>query len=207
MEGWIAKWYTKVRANDPDLPRAVRQVSEHTPSGGMVLEVAPGPGHLAVELAKLGRFHVTGLDISRSFVQIAQAKAAAAGVTADFRLGNASAMPFADNSFDFIICRAAFKNFTQPVEAIAEMHRVLKPGGKALIADLRRDASRAQIDAHVRELGLKPFDAWMTRWTFRLMLLKNAYTADEVRQMAAQTPFGGCRIDEDAVGMEIWLEK
>jgi ubiquinone/menaquinone biosynthesis C-methylase UbiE len=38
-------------------------------------------------------------------------------------------MPFPAESFDLILCRAAFKNFSRPVEAIDEMHRVLKPAG------------------------------------------------------------------------------
>jgi ubiquinone/menaquinone biosynthesis C-methylase UbiE len=207
MEGIIAKWYTKVRGRDADLARAVRQVSENVPPGGEVLEVAPGPGFLAVELAKLGKFHVTGLDISKSFVQIAQAKAAEAGVTVDFQLGNASAMPFTAAGFDFIICRAAFKNFTQPVEAIREMHRVLKPGGKALIADLRRDATPEQIEAEVGSMGLSRTNAFLTRLIFRTFLLKNAYSPDQIRQMAAQTEFAACTIDEIGIGMEIWLQK
>ena len=55
-------------------------------------------------------------------------------------------------SFDLIICRAAFKNFSEPLQALHEMHRVLKPGGKALIMDLRRDASLEDIKTHGLEL-------------------------------------------------------
>lgn len=54
----------------------------------------------------------------------------------DFRQGDAARMPFEDETFDFIICRAAFKNFAQPITALDEMNRVLKTGGKALILDL-----------------------------------------------------------------------
>ena len=107
---------------------------------------------------------MTGLDISKTFVEIAQANARQANVSVDFRLGNASDMPFADETFNFIICTAAFKNFTQPVQAIAEMQRVLKPGGKALIVDLRRDASRADVDRMVREMDLNWLNALFTRW-------------------------------------------
>jgi ubiquinone/menaquinone biosynthesis C-methylase UbiE len=207
MEGFIAKWYTKIRTRDEAIPLAVATVSENTPAAGQVLEVAPGPGYLAIELAKLGKFQVTGLDISKSFVEIAQAKAKEAGVAVDFRLGNASAMPFAAETFDFIICRAAFKNFTEPVQALREMHRVLKPGGKALIEDLRGDASMEEIAAHVHQMGLNRLNTWLTNWSFKTMLLKNAYTATEIRRMVAQTSFAGCEIREDEIGMVIWLEK
>src|SRR5205823_574985 len=134
-------------------------------------------------------------------------KAKAAGVVVDFRQGNASDMPLDADSFDFVVCRAAFKNFTEPVQAIREMHRVLKPGGTALISDLRRDASRADVDAYVNSLGLSRINTLLTKWTFRLMLLKNAYAPEDIRRFVSQTSFAGCEIREDTIGMEIWLKK
>ena len=207
MEGPIAKWYTKVRERDQELGTVVRQVSEILPAGTRILEVAPGPGYLAIELARIGNYQVVGLDISKSFVQIAQAKATEAGVAVDFRHGNAANMPFDAASFDLIICRAAFKNFTEPIQALNEMHRVLKPGGKALIMDLRRDASREDIKTHVNSLDLSWINTLITKWTFKLFLLKNAYTSGDIRQLVSQTRFARHDIREDAVGMTIWLEK
>ncbi len=87
------------------------------------------------------------------------------------------------------------------------MHRVLKPGGKALIVDLRHDASRADVDRMVKEMGLNRLNSFMTRWAFHLMLLKTAYTPDEIRQFVAQTKFRQCDIRTSAVGMDIWLAK
>jgi ubiquinone/menaquinone biosynthesis C-methylase UbiE len=207
MEGIIAKWYNKTARRDAEFKALAGKVSKTIPAGSHVLEVAPGPGFLSIELAQSGKYQVTGLDISRTFVEIARSNARQAGVQIDFRLGNASDMPFADETFNFIICTAAFKNFTQPVQAIAEMYRVLTPGGQALIADLRRDASRADVDLLVREMNLNRVNAWLTRSAFRAMLLKTAYTADEIRRFAAQTPFRQCDIQTNAVGMEIWLTK
>src|SRR5215208_5415377 len=94
MEGLIARWYTTIREGDAELESVVRQVSDMLPAGGRVLEVAPGPGYLAIELARLGSYQVVGLDISASFVQIACAKAKQAGVAAEFYQGNAAQMPF-----------------------------------------------------------------------------------------------------------------
>ena len=207
MEGPIAKWYTKVRERDQELGTVVRQVSAIIPAGSRILEVAPGPGYLAVELAKIGKYQIVGLDISKSFVEIAQAKAKEADAAVDFRHGNASNMPFGADSFDLIICRAAFKNFTEPIQALHEMHRVLKPGGKALIMDLRRDASQEDIRTHVNSLDLNWINTLITKWTFKLFLLKNAYTSGGIRQLVSQTSFARHDIREDAVGMEIWLEK
>jgi ubiquinone/menaquinone biosynthesis C-methylase UbiE len=207
MEGPIARWYAKNARRDAEFKTWVKRVNEAIPVGSDVLEVAPGPGFLSIELARSGKYHVTGLDISKTFVEIAQANARQASVSVDFRLGNASDMPFADESFNFSICTAAFKNFTQPVRAIAEMQRVLKPGGKALIVDLRRDASRMDVYRLVDEMHLNALNSLFTRWSFRFMLLKNAYTPDEIRKMVAQTPFKHCEIRTDNIGMEIWLSK
>ena len=133
MEGPIASWYTRLTFKDLQRHKLMAaQLAPKIPVGGHVLEIAPGPGYFCIELSKLGNYQITGLDISKSFVAIAQEKAATAGVKVDFRQGNASAMPFEDQSFDFTFCQAAFKNFTQPVEAIAEMYRVLRPGGTSL---------------------------------------------------------------------------
>jgi len=207
MEGFIARWYNKTARRDTEFKALVAKVNDTVPAGGHVLEVAPGPGFLSIELVRTGKYQVTGLDISKTFVEIAQANARDANVSIDFRHGNASAMPLADGTFNFIICTAAFKNFTQPVQAIAEMYRVLKPGGQALIVDLRRDASRADVDQMVREMNLNRVNAFMTRSSFHVMLLKTAYTPDEIRRFAAQTPFRQCDIHTNTVGMEIWLTK
>ena len=136
--------------------------------------MAPGPGYLAIELAKLGRFQVVGLDISKTFVAMATANAREAGVQVEFHLGNASSMPFDPDSFDLIVCRAAFKNFSEPVRALTEMHRVLKSGGKAFIIDLRPDASPADIAADVAEMKLGWLNALITRLT--LHWLRGALT-------------------------------
>jgi len=206
MEGLIARWYTKIRQNDEELAALVRRVNDILPAGSRVLEVAPGPGYLAIELAKRG-YHVVGLDISASFVQIARAKAKEAAIAVDFQRGNASAMPLDGDSFDFVVCRAAFKNFTEPARAIEEMYRVLKPGRKALIVDLRGDASSEDISTAIKGMRLNGINTLLTKWTFKHVLLKNAYTSEDIRRMVAQTRFARADIHEDSIGMEIWLEK
>jgi ubiquinone/menaquinone biosynthesis C-methylase UbiE len=208
MEGWMARWYTRTRSNDmEDFRRQARSVAAHLRRGCDVLEVAPGPGFFAVELAKSGDFKITGLDISRTLVDIAAGNAREAGVKVDFRLGNASAMPFADASFDFIYCSAAFKNFTQPVKALDEMQRVLRPGGEAVIADLRKDASTDEINTYVSQSGRSGFDAWLTKMIFRFMLVKRAYTKEDFIRMAQESHFGSCRIEIGPIGFEVRFTK
>ncbi len=208
MEGAIATWYAKTTLKDVRRHKMMaEQMVKKIPAGGRVLEIAPGPGYFCIELAKLGKFQITGLDISRSFVEMAGKNAAKAGVKAEFRQGDAAAMPFENGSFDFTFCQAAFKNFSRPVQAIAEMYRVLRPNGLAVIVDLRRDASQAEIDQEIEKMGLGRVDRWMTRWTFQRMLLKSAYRAEEMKAFVRQTPFGECKIETSGIGFTVWMEK
>jgi hypothetical protein len=87
------------------------------------------------------------------------------------------------------------------------MHRVLKPGGKSLIYDLRPDASREAIAAEVKRMGLSRINAWTTKLIFKYMLLKRAYSQQQFRDMASQTPFHTCQIDEDPIGLGVSLVK
>jgi ubiquinone/menaquinone biosynthesis C-methylase UbiE len=208
MEGPIATWYAKNTAGDIRAHRKVAEaVAEQVPLGGSLLEIAPGPGYLAIELARRGTFTVTGLDISASFVWMASENARRAGVSIDFRRGDAARMPIPDESFDFVVCRAAFKNFADPIGALDEIHRVLRPGGRASIIDLRKDAAREEIDAEVRGMRLSPLNAFLTRWTFRLLLLRSAYSYDALERMVARGRFGSGEIRPDGIGFELRLAK
>ena len=208
MEGFVAKWYASNTQKAMDDFRALaRRAAEELAPGSAALEIAPGPGYFAIELAKRGAYRVTGLDISKTFVEMARAKAAEAKVNVEFRLGNALAMPFADETFDFTLCRAAFKNFSEPVRALEEMYRVLKPGGRAVIIDLRKDAPQEAIDQMVDGMSLSRFSAWTTRLTFRCMLLKRAYTRAQFEEMIARTRFSKVAIEESPTGLEITLTR
>ena len=208
MEGWLARWYARTRRTDmEDFRRQAAAVAARCVGRRDILEVAPGPGYFAVELAQLGDFRITGLDISRSFVQIAAANAAKAKVRIDFRQGNAAEMPFADAAFDFVYCSAAFKNFAEPVKALDEMHRVLRDGGEVVIVDLRKDVKMEEIDTYLRQSGRTMFDAWMTKQIFRRLLIKRAYTQEAFERMAAQSRFGECLIKLEPIGLEVRLSK
>jgi len=208
MEGMVAKWYTTNTGKSLDeFAKLARRIAKQLPSGSMVLEVAPGPGYFCIELSKLGGYSITGLDISHTFVEIASKKAAEAGVQVDFRQGNASSMPFTNDTFNFLLCRAAFKNFAQPVRALQEMCRVLKPGGRGLIIDLRKDASMESINHEVEGMGLGAVNKVLTKLAFRTMLLKSAYTRPQFHQILSQADFRNVDIQEAGIGFEISMTK
>ena len=207
MEGMVAKWYATNTGATDAFTKLATQIASQLPHGSTVLEVAPGPGYFCIELAKLGPYSITGLDISHTFVEIANKKAAEAGVDVDFRQGNASKMPFPNDTFDFLLCRAAFKNFGQPVRALEEMYRVLKPGGRALIIDLSRDASPESMNHHVDTMGLSTVNTVLTKLIFRLSLRKSAYTRQQFQQMVEQAKFRNVDIREVDIQFEIFMTK
>jgi len=206
MEGFIASWYARQTAHDSEeFQRTARRIAAHLNSGSRVLEIAPGPGYLAIALARQTGGQVSGLDISHSFVRIARENARNAGVRVDFEHGDAADLPFSDNQFDFIVCRAAFKNFARPLVALNEMHRVLKAGGTALIIDLRKDFSPRAVNDYVKDRGL--FNAAIIKLTFHTMLKKRAYTRETMAELVSRSAFGQGEIRLDPIGFEAWLHK
>jgi ubiquinone/menaquinone biosynthesis C-methylase UbiE len=204
MEGAIAKWYARITKGDRGYASLADAIAARARPGARVLEVAPGPGYLAIELARRGLV-TSGVDISRTFVRIANDNARAAGVAVQFKEGNAAELPYPDGSFDFVVCRAAFKNFADPLGALNEAYRVLASGGQASIIDLRKECSPAEIQAEVASMRLSRLNALWTRATFRWFLLKNAYTAEAIQKLAAGSRFGGGELHNDGVGFELRL--
>ena len=208
MEGMVAKWYAANTAEVmTEYVALAHRIAGIVPQGSSILEVAPGPGYFCIELARLGSYAITGVDISHTFVKLAAKNATKSGVRVDFTQGSASNMPFPRERFDFLLCRAAFKNFAKPVAALKEMCRVLKPGGRGLIIDLRRDADPGEINRHVDGMGLSTVNRILTKLAFRTMLLKSAYSNKQFEAMLAQTQFSGVEINESGIGLEVWMTK
>jgi ubiquinone/menaquinone biosynthesis C-methylase UbiE len=208
MEGAVARWYAKVRGSGSQVEEYRTQAAQLTkglPAGAQVLEVAPGPGYLAVEIARLG-FQVTGLDISRTFVQIGTENARQAGVAVHFRQGDAAVMPFEADSFDLIVCQAAFKNFVYPASALDEMYRVLRKGGTAVIQDMSSEASHADITLEVQKMHLGWWGTFSTMATLE-MLKRRAYSPARFQRLVTESLFRSCKIQAGGIGLDIHLKK
>ena len=209
INGFMARWYDKNSRDHriEELRNYAKEAAKHVEQGGSILEVAPGPGYLAIELAKLGSYKIIGLDISKDFVDIAQANAKRAGVEIEFQQGNVANMPFSDNMFDFLICTAAFKNFKEPLKALSEMYRVLKPGAAALIIDMNGNVSNQQLDSLINEMNVKGIEALFMKLTFKHFLRRGAYSKDGFITLLSKTTFKKYDIKEIGIGFYIYLRK
>jgi ubiquinone/menaquinone biosynthesis C-methylase UbiE len=207
MEGFVAKWYAKIQKKSLGQYKSwAKLVNDNLTTDSNVLEIAPGPGYLSIELAKLGQYNITGLDISETFVKVASEKAVESGVRVDFRRSDAAYLPFPDEVFDFVICTSAFKNFPEPIKVLDEVFRVLKIGGKALIIDLRKDAPEREINEYINKMKLNVIDSFITKFSFK-MLLKSSYSKNDIQELITKTKFIKYRIVDEEMGFELWLEK
>lgn len=100
---------------------------------GEVLEVAVGTGRNLPFYPNSVR--LTGIDFSPAMLDIAATRAAEVGREIDLHEADAQALPFEDASFDTVVCTLGLCGFPDERAAIAEMHRVLRPGGTLLLLD------------------------------------------------------------------------
>ena len=206
VKGQKARDYDKLTREHRmgEIKRQAKEVATYIKDGDSVLEIAPGAGYLSIELSKLGKFNITGMDISHDLIEICKQNALEAGARdITFLQGNVSNMPFQANRFNFIICVLSFKNFKEPSKALEEMYRVLKPGGMALIMDLNRKASLQATKKIAENMGLKGIPAYIAGAIQR----SAAYSRDELETFIASTEFHNYEIRESNIGFSVYLKK
>lgn len=206
--GLTAKWYDKNtrKSRLAEMKSYADEVASHVCKNANVLEVAPGPGYLSIELAKMG-YNVTGVEISSDFVKIEKINAREANVKVDFKVGNASTLPCEVDFFHFVVCSAAFKNFKDPVSAMCEMYRVLKQGGTALIVDMNYDSTPEDINNEVKKTGMKGFDKYFVKFAFKTFLKQGAYTKEGFEAIIRETPFKNYKIKQEGMSLFVYLYK
>lgn len=115
-----------------------RVFRRHLPPGDRlrVLDLGTGLGYLAGVAARLGHDAV-GIDIAPRMIERAQERAAQLGLSIDLRVADVDALPFPDGSFDAVTERNVLWTMPDPPEALAEIARVLRPGGHLLLMESR----------------------------------------------------------------------
>jgi len=119
-----------------------------------LLDVATGPGSLALEATKLGMI-CTGVDLSPGMIQLAEKSNP--GIA--FRVADVEHLPFADASFDAVVCNFGLGHFPYPGASVAECVRVLKPGGRIALswwADPSKQRIQGLFREAITEIGAAP---------------------------------------------------
>jgi ubiquinone/menaquinone biosynthesis C-methylase UbiE len=132
--GFVAERYERVDADDYTHPTADALLEYARLTAGLtVLDVATGPGILARKIAPLvgEAGHVKGVDLSEDMVAVATRRAKEENLTnIAFEVMDAENMPLNANQFDRIVCSLGLMHFPTAEKAVAEIYRVLKPGGR-----------------------------------------------------------------------------
>jgi len=159
--------------------RIAADVAASVPDGGRVLEVGCGPGRLSIRLARQHGVDVTGLDLDPAMIERASANAERAMRPGDqrptFVVGDAASLPFPDATFDVVVSTLSMHHWADPQAGLAEIGRVLRPRGKALIWDFRRGFIPFHAEVpdpldHLHGGPLRVVSATPWRWPWTLTL-------------------------------------
>jgi ubiquinone/menaquinone biosynthesis C-methylase UbiE len=169
-------------------------------ASGSTLEVGSGPGFLGLDwLLRTKDTVLVGLDINPDMVEIAvhHARELGLGDRARHLLGSAAALPFEDNSYDAVFTSHSLHEWLDPGLVFAEMWRVLKPGGRVFVSDLRRD-----ISPKTRNFLEHCMTSELVRESLRASI-GAAYTRAEVAAILATAELADLAVTETGLGLRV----
>jgi ubiquinone/menaquinone biosynthesis C-methylase UbiE len=204
MDGWIARAYDRgVQGAFRDLVSGTfDDVSSQLGGVRRLLDVGCGPGQFTIMAAeRLPSAEVVGVDLAPTMIELARRHAAAtpAGGRVRFEIGDAMTLPFPDASFDAVLSSGSIKQWPSATRGLAEMHRVLAPGGRAFVLEVNTEAPAAAIEAQRRKLQ---------HWLFRLVfprVVTQGMSPAQARQACVGSPFGEPSEQRLLLGGLIWL--
>jgi ubiquinone/menaquinone biosynthesis C-methylase UbiE len=116
--------------------------------GLLVLEIGCGMGTDGAQFAQAGA-HYTGIDLTEAAIELARKRFELSGLEGEFRVADAEHLDFADNSFDRVYSHGVLHHTPDTARAVKEIHRVLKPGGRATIMLYHRGSYNYRVGIRV----------------------------------------------------------
>ena len=162
---------------------------------GCALEIGPGPGYEGLEwLRRTEDTTLKGLDFSKDMVILAREKVNDYGLDgrAEYYVGDAARIPFRDSHFDAVFSTNSLHEWANPKGVFDEIYRVLRPGGKYFVSDLRRDMNPLVRWLIFLRMSGQP---WVIRQDF-ISFVNASYTVPEVREMLAHTELLGWKTEQ-----------
>jgi ubiquinone/menaquinone biosynthesis C-methylase UbiE len=167
---------------------------------GLALEIGPGPGYLGLEWLKQTQgTKLNGLEISPKMMAIAERNAIEYGFEdrVEYVRGDAQKLPFDANMFDCVFTGGSLHEWGEPKKVLNEIHRVLKPGGRYCISDLRRD--------------MNPLVKWFMKAVTKpkeirpglISSINAAYTLNEIRSILGESNLDGYTVKKAVMGLTI----
>ena len=141
-----------------------------------VLDVACGPGMVACEFAKHSK-RVTGIDITPAMIEQAANRQHELKLdNLEWQVGNAVPLPYADNSFSLVLTRYSYHHLLKPEEALLEMTRVCKPGGRVMVADVAIETLKSEAYDRLETLRDPSHTHALTKDEFAALFLNSGLT-------------------------------
>lgn len=175
---------------------AVRKLKKLSPRG-LLADIGCGPGYFTGDVARsFPQTDIIAVDISEEMLRRAESNLSQKGYgkRISYRQGDIHQLPFEDNSLDFVISTLSLHHWSDPSTAFTEIHRVLKPQGKFLVFDTRRDSP--WLFYRVLKLGqLTILPSQLKEKNEPTTSIMASYTPAEVRRLLAPTPLTETTVD------------
>lgn len=178
----VAKEWKDLRSEALGGHVAFQEFLARIPQDGSLLELGCGSGSLLEHV--LPRSGTTiAVDYSLAMLEEAKQNLGKRGAAVDFRLGYLEHLPLADDSVDVAVAYMVFHHLPSPKQAFADVWRVLKPGGRVLIADLvehSNETMRERFSDLWLGFNLREFETWLTQAGFSGIMRERAGDSQEV---------------------------
>jgi ubiquinone/menaquinone biosynthesis C-methylase UbiE len=189
MDGWIARAYDRgvQTALREVFPALVADLAPSLADARRLLDVGCGPGQFTILAAeRLPHADVWGIDVAPTMIELARAHAVESDAVArlHFEVADVARLPFPDAHFDAVLSSGSIKHWPDQIAGLREMHRVLVPGGRALVGEMNRLAPPGAVATQRTRLR---------HWFFRLIyprVFTHALSPEEARAVFTASPFG-----------------
>ncbi len=169
-------------------------------NNGLALEIGPGPGYLGLEwLRRTTGTTLKAVEISQGMILLAEKNADEYQLRnrLTYILGDAQNLPFENESFDAVFSSGSLHEWAEPKQIFNEIYRVLKPGGRYYISDLRRD-----LNPVIKAIIIKSTDPKEIVPGF-ITSLNAAYTKKELKKLLLTSKLKDADVRKNIVTLEV----